>query len=71
MSRNVRVCSFRPRCSPSAPQNGGRSIEQIGEVARTGFVSTSGAHKPLSRHTFVQALGTTPTLTFHVEIMRG
>ena len=35
------------------------------------FVSTSGAHKPLSHHTSVQELGTTPTLTFHVEIVRG
>jgi hypothetical protein len=49
-----------------------RSIEQIREVARSvGFVSTSGAHKPPSHHTFVQASGTTPTLTFHVEMMRG
>src|ERR1700675_44596 len=35
------------------------------------FVSTPGAHKPPSHHAFVQALGTTSTLTFHVEIMRG
>jgi hypothetical protein len=28
-------------------------------------------HKPPSHHTFVQELGTTPTLTFHVEMMRG
>jgi hypothetical protein len=49
-----------------------RGIEQIREVARSvGFVSTSGAHKSPSRRTSVQASGTTPTLAFHVEIMRG
>jgi hypothetical protein len=30
-----------------------------------------GAHKPPSRRTSVQALGTTPALTLHVEMMRG
>jgi hypothetical protein len=31
----------------------------------------SGAQEPPSHRTSVQALGTTPTLTFHVEVMNG
>ena len=64
--------AFDPACSPSASQNWGRASSRLARLpGSVGFVSTSGAHKPPSHHTFVQALGTTPTLTFHVEIMRG
>ena len=53
---------------PPLPKMWVRSIEQAQALV---FVSASGVHKPPSRHTFVQALGTAPTLTFHVEVMRG
>jgi hypothetical protein len=35
------------------------------------FAINIGAHKPPSRRRFVQALGSTPTLTFHAEMTRG
>jgi hypothetical protein len=46
-------------------------IGELGGGRHEAVVSTSGAHNPPSRHTFVQALGTTPALAFHVEMMRG
>ena len=53
---NVRVGSFRARCSFSASQNGGQaSSRQVRLLGSVGFLSMSGAHKSPSRHTFVQA----------------
>ena len=47
-------------------------IEQIIEVASSvTSLSTSGAHKPPSHRTPVQARGTGTTLSSHVEIVRG
>lgn len=75
----ARACSetsafvaFDPAAVLSLPKEGGASSR----YARLGPLwsispSTSGAHKPPSHRTSIQALGTTSTLTFHVGVMNG
>jgi len=47
------------------------SVDVIGLPGSVGFAINICTHKPPSHRAFVQALGTTPTLTSHVEIMHG
>jgi hypothetical protein len=47
-------------------------LGRICEAAQFDLVChPSAAHKPPRHHSFVQALGTAPTLTLHVEVTRG
>jgi len=61
-SENVCHCSFRPRCSPSVFRKW--ECGALAECKAAESSSASRSHLPPSRHTFVQALRTTPTLTF-------
>jgi hypothetical protein len=54
LSRNIRVCSFRPRCSHSASLR----ADMRGCPVRSVSPLKSGAHKPPSHRTSVQAFGT-------------
>ena len=72
----ARTCSetsafvaFDPAAVLSLPESGNAEHRAECEAVRSG--STSGAHKPPSHRTSVQALGIIPTLTCHVEMMRG
>ena len=47
------------------------SADMRGSPVRSVLSSTSGAHKPPSHRTSVQALGSTTTLTLHVEVTHG
>jgi hypothetical protein len=55
LSRNIGVGSFRPRCSLFASQWKQASSRQARLLGSVGFLSTSGAHKPSSRHMSVRA----------------
>ena len=46
-------------------------LDMRGCSVRSVAPSASGAHKPPSHRTSIQALGTAPTLTFHVEMTHG
>jgi hypothetical protein len=60
--------AFDPAAVLSPPES---QVQRIEQNASGPVVFSIGAHKPASRHTSVQALETTPTLTFHVGIMLG